>query len=199
MKFIRLFRRNVLPIIVITTSIFVIQVAESTAQTAVDSVAFLKHQVGFNATQTIRLFEDESTNNFTLHYRYKISSQTSLRSGINYRYDSSEGGEFATDVKAGFDKQFKKSEQWRFYTGVDFVGGVRTLSNSSRKNYRIGVVPFFGAIYYLDDHFSISTEPALLAQVRRFKNEDSFNPNSSRWWFEMELVNVGQIIIGIHF
>lgn len=194
-----IFRINVVRIVFITIILVAIQVTESTAQTAVDSVAFLKHQVGFNATQTIRLFEDESTNNFELHYRYKVNPGTSLRSGINYSYDSSDGGQLSADMKVGVDKRFKKSDQWRFYSGVDLVGGIRTISNSSRKNYRIGVVPFFGAIYYLDEHFSISTEPALLAQVRRFKNEDSFNPDSSKWWFEMELVNVGQIIIGIHF
>ncbi len=193
------FRINFFHIILFATLFVVLQVTESTGQSAVDSVSFLKHQVGFNATQTIRLFEDESTNNFELHYRYKVNSSTSLRSGLNYRYDSSDSGQLATDIKVGIDKRFKKSDQWRFYSGIDLVGGLQTLSSSSRKNYRIGVVPFFGAIYYLDEHFSISTEPALLAQVRRFKNEDSFNANSSTWWFEMELVNVGQLILGIHF
>lgn len=199
MIFSRAFKTNAAQIISLAAIITFFQVTASTAQTAVDSVAFLKHQVGFNATQTIRLFEGESKNNFTLHYRYKINPQSSLRTGINYRYYSSEGGELAADVKAGFDKRFKRSERWRFYGGIDFVGGLRTLSNSSRKNYRVGLIPFFGAIYHIDEHFSISTEPGMLAQVRRFKNEESFNPNNSRWWFEMELVNVGQIIIGIHF
>lgn len=178
--------------------LFLINLSESSAQTAEDSVSYQTHQIGFNATETINLFEDESET-YELQYRYKINSKTALRSGLNYSFDSGDGGELTVDLKVGIDRQFKKSGQWQFYTGADLVGGIRTLSNSSRKNYKLGLTPFLGAIFYLDEHFSISTEPGLLVQVRRFKNEDSFNPDNSESWVKMDLVNVGQIIIGIHF
>lgn len=178
--------------------VILISLTESSAQSVEDSVSYQTHQIGFNATKTISLFEDESEN-YELHYRYKLNPKTALRSGINYSFDSGEGGQLTIDLKVGVDRRFKKSKQWQFYTGADLMGGIRTLSNSSRRNYKLGITPFLGAIFYLDEHFSISTEPGLLLQIRRFKNEDSFNPDKSKSWVKMGLVNVGQIIIGIHF
>lgn len=178
--------------------LILISLSESSAQTAEDSVSYHPHQIGFNATETISLFE-EGSDTYELQYRYKLNPKTALRSGLNYSYDSGDGGQLTVDLKLGIDKRFEKSEQWRFYTGVDLVGGISTLSNSSRKNYKLGLTPFLGAIFYLDEHFSISTEPGLLVQYRRYKNSDSFNPDNSDSWVKMDLVNVGQIIIGIHF
>lgn len=179
-------------------TLILIPFTESSAQTAEDSVSYQTHQIGFNATETISLFEDESET-YALQYRYKLNSKTALRSGLNYSYDSGDGGQLTIDLKVGVDRRFKKSEQWQFYTGADLSGGLSTLSNSSRKNYKLGLSPFLGAIFYLDEHFSISTEPGLLIQIRRFENKDSFNPDNSKSWVKMDLINVGQIIIGIHF
>lgn len=176
-----------------------INVMESSAQAAEDSVTYLTHQIGFNATETISLFEEESAQNYKINYRYKLNESTALRSGINYRFDSSDTRALTLGIKAGMDKIFKRSSSWRFYAGADIVGGVEKLSNNARRNYQMGLAPFLGMLYYLGEHFSISTEPGLLVEVRRFNDRGSFNPDNSETWVEMKLVNVGQIVIGIHF
>ncbi len=181
-----------------TVFLFLIKTG-SFAQDAEDPDSFLKHQVGFNATESLRLFENETENTYKLNYRYKLNPFTALRSGINYRYNSSDNGTFLLDLKAGVDQVFKKSDKWRFYYGADLVGGVEKLSNSTRRNYHIGLAPFLGILFYFDEHFSVSTEPGLLAGIHWFNNSDSFNPDNSEIWVEMDLVNVGQIVISIHF
>ncbi|MDR8390922.1 hypothetical protein NC796_07225 [Aliifodinibius sp. S!AR15-10] len=174
-------------------------ITESFAQQAGDSDGYLKHQIGFNATESIRLFEEESDKTYKLYYRHKVNPTTAIRSGINYRMDSSGNSMLELDLKVGLDKEFKRSGNWRFYAGGDISGGLEKVPSSARRNYQLGLSPFIGFLYHIDEHFSISTEPGLLVELRRFKNTDTFNPDNSETWVEMDLINVGQLIIGIHF
>lgn len=163
------------------------------------SSAIHKHQVGFNATETFRFFQRSADDLYKVHYRYKVNPQTSFRAGLNYSLDTSDQGSLLIDLKAGMDKIFKDYGNWKFYWGGDITAGYEKFSSSSRKNYQAGIAPFFGAIFYVHDHFSISTEPGLLFSGKYYKNTDTFNPDDSEFWIEMDIVNVGQIIISVHF
>lgn len=171
---------------------------EASAQQA-DTSFSNRHQLGYNATETIRLFQRESEHVYKLYYRYQLNSSSFLRSGLNYSLDTSGQGSLDIDIKIGFDRVFKTSGKWRFYAGGDFMGGFEKFSSSSRKNYIAGAGPFFGVIFFLNEHFSLSTEPGLFFKVKYYKNTNTFNPENSETWVEMDMVNVGQIIMSVHF
>lgn len=172
---------------------------EAFSQSGTSTGEYLRHQVGFNATESIRLFDQEMDQVYKLYYRLRVAPRTTLRSGVNYRMNTSGKGMLELNIKAGADREFRRSGNWRFYSGFDLDGGIEELASSTRKNYRAGLTPFLGILYYIDNHFSISTEPGLMMGVLWYKNEDTFNPDNSETWVEMNFSNVGQIIISLHF
>ncbi|MEX2477888.1 MAG: hypothetical protein WD357_05595 [Gracilimonas sp.] len=172
---------------------------EVSAQQADTSVSFNKHQLGFNAFETIRLFEKNSAENYKLYYRYKFNSSTALRTGFNYRMNTSGKGQLNINLRVGVDKIFKESGKWKFYTGGDLLAGYEKFSSSDRKNYMVGAGSFLGIIHYINEHFSLSTEPGFLFKVKYYKNPNTFNPIDSETWVEVDLVNVGQVILSVHF
>lgn len=179
--------------------VIIMNISSASAQKAEADDVYLRHQIGFNAAETIRLLNKESDNAFKINYRYKINSVTAIRSGISYSLNTSDSGRLRLDVKAGIDKEFKQSGKWRFYTGGDMTGGTEKISSGGRRNYQFGFIPFLGMLFYVNEHLSLSTEPGLLFQLRHYKNNNSFNPDNSETWVEMNIVNVGQFMISFHF
>lgn len=171
----------------------------TTGQNSEDLGVNQKHQIGFHATDTFRFIRQESDKKYKINYRYMMNPTTALRSGFNYRLNTGGTGSLQFDVRAGMDKEFKRSNRWRFYAGGDLLGGVEKMSGSSRRNYHAGLAPILGILFFVDDHFSISTEPGLLMELRYYKDENTFNPSNSKTWLEMSIINVGQFILSFHF
>ncbi len=187
---------HLLIFIVIFQSFFLKEVL---AQVADTSFSTLRHQIGFNITETLRFFERSENDIYEIYYRYKLNKKTALRTGLNYNLDTSGQGRLVIEAKFGIDTITKDYDRWKVYAGADITGGFEKFESNDRKNISAGLNPFLGIIFYVNKFFSISTEPGLALTIKHFNQPSSFNPNNKETWIEMEIINVGQLIVGLHF
>ena len=159
------------------------------------------HRLGFPATSTFRFLSRGDDQVYDLNYRYRQQQGRHLRASLSLRYNSSDSDQFILNTRVGLDRVFKQSanHKWQFYTGADLALGIEKRSTGGRWYYAGGIVPFIGAQYRITEHFSLSTEPGFLLQVRHLNETDSFNTPEDETWFEAEFMNIGQILISFHF
>lgn len=186
-------------IVILVGLINLLTVLEVLAQKADTPTVFTRHQVGFNASEALRVFERPRGDHYKVYYLYNFTKATSLRTGLNYSLDTSGTGSLKIGIKTGWKRVFKDYGKWKFYLGGDIIAEYEKFSSSSRRNYEAGVGPLFGVIFYMNDHFSVSTDTNLFFKVKHYNNPDSFNPVNSETWVIMDIANIGQLILSVHF
>jgi hypothetical protein len=169
------------------------------AQSAKTPDVITRHQVGFNASEALRVFERPRGDHYKINYQYKFNQKSSFRAGVNYSLDTSGAGSIKIGVKTGWQKIFKDYGAWKFYYGADAISEFEKFSSSSRRNYEMGAGPLFGVIFYMNDHFSISTDTNLFFRLKHYNDPDSFNPDNSETWIAMDIANIGQLVLSVHF
>lgn len=160
------------------------------------------HQIGFPATSTLRFFTRDDEQVYDLNYRYRFIEGRHFRTGLSLRYNSAGSDQFTFNTRFGLDRTFRHSADghWIFYAGADLSLELEKRSTAGRWYYAGGLIPFIGAMYRVNEHFSLSTEPGFLMQVRHLnESDDSFNTPDNATWIEMEFVRIGQILISVHF
>lgn len=157
-----------------------------------------KNQLSFNASNFIVLF-NEQVNNLDLSYRYSIDSTICLRSAINLDVTSSNSGITDIAIKLGIDRSFSSDGKWDFYYGCDFNYSTNSIKSSNRINQNYGVHAFWGILFRMGEHFSLSTEPTLAFIRYKSRDKDDFGPQANSNWSELKLLNVGQLKLGFHF
>ena len=157
-----------------------------------------KHQIGFNASKFISLF-NEQTNSLEITYRMAIKQPYSIRAGLSFEQNTADDGIFDGSLRIGADKYFKKTRRWDFYYGMDAFLSREVVSSSERENVRFGGFVFLGILFHIGDHFSLSTEPNFSVLRVVFRDDDSFDPEANREWYEYSVGNIGQIQLNFHF
>ena len=160
--------------------------------------AYTKHQLSVNASKFIVLF-NEQVNNLDVSYRYSINNNQRLRLASSVDVSTEEGDISDYEIRLGYDFNIKDSKRWNFYTGLDMTYGQSINQSTGRSTANIGPYIFFGSLFKIGKHFSLSTEPSLsiLSKVR--KDPDSFSPDANSNWVEVKMLNIGQIKVGFHF
>ncbi len=163
-----------------------------------DSLMVNRHQLGINASKFLSFF-NEQVNSLEMAYRYKLSHPYSLRSGLSFEQNTAEDGLLNASIKLGVDRYFKYSEKWKFYYGIDAYYSRDKLNSSNRRTTKFGGFLFIGFLLHLDEHFSFSTEPNFSILRVQFRDEESFNPEANRNWYEFRTGNIGHIQLNFHF
>ncbi len=157
-----------------------------------------KNQLSINASNFIVLF-NEQVNNLDLSYRYAIGAKYNLRSAINLDVTSSNAGITDIAVRLGIDRSFSSDGKWDFYYGCELNHSTNSIKSSNRINRNYGVYGFWGILYRIGDHFSLSTEPTLAFIYNTTRDTDDFGPQANSNWSELKLLNIGQLKLGFHF
>lgn len=174
-------------------------------QQSVDTLTTLenspRHQIGFPATSTFRFLTRSDDQVYELRYRYRYRSGAHQRVSLSFKYSSADAERLDVDARFGLDRVFTRSanSRWKFYSGADFALGIEKQLTGDNWYYSAGVIPFIGALYRIDEHFSVSTEPGILLQVRHINDTSDFGTPDDETWVEMEMVDIGQITLSFHF
>lgn len=158
-----------------------------------------KHHIIIRAADFLRIFTKEDEKYYKIQYRYLRGNQTNVRGGLNFFLDTSLKTGFDIDLSIGMDRVFRVYEKWSFYYGIDAIGGLEKLRSGDRWNYKAGLSPLIGIQYKIDNHFSISVEPAILFEMNYYKDYGTFNPKNSDLWYVISIVNTGTIRLGFQF
>ena len=159
----------------------------------------LKHHIIIRAADFLRVFTKEDEKYYKIQYRFLRENQINIRSGLNFSLDTSLKTGFDIDVSIGLDRVFRSYDKWSFYYGIDAIGGLEKLRSGDRWNYTAGLSPLIGIQFKIDNHFSISIEPALLFEMNYYKDYGTFNPNNSDLWYTINIINTGTIRLGFMF
>ncbi len=157
------------------------------------------HQVSINASKFIKGIFPGQEHEYEIGYRYALTEKLSLRSAINFYNQTTDDGYLEGGLKLGADYTFKESGNWSFYYGADLMGQYIGYRSSERENYQLGIMCFLGVIYYIGDHFSLSTEPGVFGLYNHYFDRDSFSDHKVEEYFTFGLGNIGQLTIGFHF
>ncbi len=160
-----------------------------------------RHQLGFPATSTFRFLTRSGDQLYELRYRYRHRSDAHRRASLSFQYSSADDERLDVDARLGLDRVLSRStnNRWQFYAGADLALGIEKRLTGNRWYYSAGLIPFIGALYRFDKHFSVSTEPGFLVQIRHLNDTDSFGTPDDDTWVEMDLVDIGQITVSFHF
>ena len=159
---------------------------------------YTKHQIGINASKFVVLF-NEQVNNLDLSYRYSFAKNQRIRLASSVDISTELGDITDYELRLGYDFDIKDTHRWNFYSGVDFTFGESISSSTNRRTTELGPYFFFGALFKIGDHFSLSTEPSLAIFRKIRKDPESFDPDANSSWTEVKLLNIGQIKVGFHF
>ena len=157
-----------------------------------------KHQVGFNASKFISLF-NEQTNSLEIIYRLRIKQPYSFRLGLSFEQNTADDGIFDGSMRVGVDRYFKNTEKWDFYYGIDAFLSRAVINSSDRITTKYGGFIFLGIMFHIGNHFSLATEPNFSILRVAFRDDDSFDPEANREWYEYSIGNIGQIQLNFHF
>lgn len=160
--------------------------------------SFPKHQIGINASKFIILF-NEQVDNLDISYRLALDSTNNLRTALSLDASSADSGISDLAFRLGLDRYISTDNNWRFYYGLDLNYSRNLIRSSKRTNSNYGVLGFFGVLLQLGNHFSLSTEPTLAYQRYKTTDEDDFGPQANSSWYELKLLNIGQVKISFHF
>ncbi len=157
------------------------------------------NHLSINASKFVLIF-NEQVNNLDLTYRRSFSdSSYSLRCATSVDLSTADDAVTDFSVRLGFDKVYKLSGNWKFYTGADLNYGRTEAKSAQRTTTKQGVIPFLGFLYNFGTHFSISTEPSLAIFQNKTVDKDDFNPKVNNTSYSFELINIGQVKVGFHF
>jgi len=160
--------------------------------------SYNKHQIGIDASKFVVLFNAEK-NNLDLTYRYSLKKNQRIRFATSFDVSTEEGDMMDYEARIGYDFDVKNTARWDFYTGFDFTYG-RSLSNTTeRETNTLGPYLFFGILFKMGDHFSLSTEPSIAYFSKLRKDPNSFGPEKEERWSEFKLLNIGHIKVNFHF
>jgi len=157
-----------------------------------------KHQIGISSAKFFTLF-NESTNSLGINYRFSPTPKLNYRTGLSYEHNTAEDGYFEGAFKLGVDRYFKNSDKWRFYYGIDTYFSQSMFFSSERSTTKFGGSLLFGVMFHLGKHFSFSTEPNFSLTKVYFRDDNSFDPDANRDWFEFKLENLGHVQMNFHF
>jgi len=168
------------------------------SQESQTSESFTKHQIGINASKFVVLF-NEQVNNLDVTYRYSLNNKQRLRLATSIDVSTEEGDMTNYEVRLGYDFNIKQTARWDFYTGFDVTYGQSIVTSTERTTTTAGPYLFFGALFKMGDHFSLSTEPSIAVFRKSRQDPSSFTPDEIERWTEFKLLNIGQIKVSFHF
>ena len=157
-----------------------------------------RHQLGLNASRFI-LFFDEQSNNLDLGYRLCMDSLNRIRLASTLELSTASDAVSSWAVRLGVDRTFATKKNWAYYYGVDAQYFSTISSSSGRRNENYGAQVFIGILFHIGNYFSLSTEPTLAFLRYSTMDDNDFNPNSNRKWFETKFLNIGQVNFNFHF
>jgi hypothetical protein len=160
---------------------------------------YSKHQVGISATNFVKGILPSQKYSYLLNYNYSISEQYSLRSGFNFYNLAAKDGYFEYSLKFGADKVFRDYKSWKFKFGIDIISSYVEYKSDKRKYYFIGLAPFLSIQFFINKHFSLSTEPNIYGVFYQSIDPNGFASDSNKNWAEYGLGNFGQLQINFHF
>ena len=132
-------------------------------------------------------------------YRMSVKQPYSLRVGLGFEQNTADDGIFDGSARIGIDKYFKSTARWDFYYGIDAFLSREVVNSSDRKTTRYGGFVFLGIMFHIGNHFSLATEPNFSVLRVVFRDDDSFDPEANREWYEYSIGNIGQIQLNFHF
>lgn len=150
-----------------------------------------------NASEFVLLFENQP-NSSILNYRYKIDSNYSARLGFDFNQVKGNDGYLRYSIRTGLDRTIRQFDRWEVYTALDFFFQKQQFESDNRFTRKVGGQLALGILFRPSRNFSISTEPNFTWLFVRFEDPTSFS-NKVTEWQELQLGNIGQLLVNIHF
>lgn len=170
------------------------------ATTLKDSIQTLKpkHQIGIGVNKFMKFIFPIDQNAFLLEYRYNLFSDCYLRSAINFDINTQESKVFQGGLKAGFDFQLVRSDNWYFYSGADIFCDYLHLENINRDFYGLGIIALLGIQYRISKNFSICLEPNIFLRSNITIDHSTFSKENTSQWYQSGLGKIGYIQLNFH-
>lgn len=159
----------------------------------------IKHQIGIGINKFVNSAFASDKNAYSINYRYKYNTKTSLRSGVIYEKDDSESGFVDMGLKLGLDRTFRKYDKWTFYYGLDIISNYSNYKNIDKDIYVIGGLPFIGIQYNLSKNFSFCVEPSFYVRHNIVIDNSTFSNDNRTSWTESGLGKLGYVNLNFHF
>jgi hypothetical protein len=157
-----------------------------------------KHQVGIGINKFVKFIFPIDQNAFLLEYRYNIIKDCYLRSAVNFDINTQENKVFQGGLKAGFDFQLVKSDNWYFYIGADIFCDYLHLENINRDFYGLGIIALLGIQYRINKNFSICLEPNVFIRSNIKIDHSTFSRENKSQWYQSGLGKIGYIQLNFH-
>lgn len=152
----------------------------------------IKNQIVMDFSKYTKLFNSQSQF-YEIMYLRQISPNNILRTSFSYNQISGDEKKLDFSINIGYARVFKKYSKWRFYTGIDLINTYSSYNNGKKEQYQNGASIFIGAKYYINNHFSISTEPAILGIYNQSYDNGDVPIDKRKEWNEFGLRNLGQL------
>lgn len=167
---------------------------------AQDGPAPFSFQVGLEAAEFIKLFEEEvEPNAYALVARWIQQERYAFRGGLSYSHSTQENGSTELGLRVGYDRFFVRDGRWRFYAGLDIVALHEAFGGGDRRTYKAGLSPLVGFMFFVSPRFSLATEPRFVALYNRFTDDDAFRTDNTETWYTFEIGGIGHLQINFHF
>lgn len=167
---------------------------------AQDAEAPFSYQVGLEAAEFVKLFEEEDEPyTYTLVARWIRQDRHAVRGGLSYRHSTHETGTLEVGVRVGYDHLFVRDGRWRFYAGADIVLLHEAFSGGDRHTSKAGLSPLMGFMFFISPRFSLATEPRFVALYNRFTDSSTFSLDAPETWYTFALGGIGHLQVNFHF
>lgn len=163
---------------------------------APDSTVRRPYQIGFAASNFVKLLEEEGApGRYQVYGRYQTTSRWALRTAVRYQQFVGDDQELRVGARFGADRQLVHDGRFHLYGGADVMTGYDRFLNGDRR-YRVGVAPVLGLLFRITPNISLSTEPRLAASYAYSQNEGPVPDAES---VSIKVRGVGQLILSVHF
>ena len=161
----------------------------------------VKNYVSIDVAKFTKLFNSQSQF-YEVMYSRLIKKDNIIRVGLGYNQVSGSEKKLDFTLNLGYARVFKKYHRWRFYAGIDAINTFSDYHSAKKEQYQHGASMFLGIKYFLNNHFSISTEPALIGiyNLSIDSGDAAITGITKRAeWNDYGLRNLGQIMVSFHF
>lgn len=185
------FKKHVITAILLWSGIAVF------SQTSTNLVGF-RNEIGIDVANIVT-FLSKKNESCLINYKHHFSEKHALRTGLNLELSSSKDGYNAFKLKGGYQYNFPISDRWRLYSGVDALLRYQSNNFQPNRSIRYGICPVVGFSFFLDKHFTVSTEISLNFFYTDYQNSASYSPEDNANIWDIHLGSVGMLVVSYLF
>jgi hypothetical protein len=162
-----------------------------------DTFKINKNEIGIDVANIIT-FLKKNPQSYLINYKYYFTPKSAFRGALDLDWSSLISLGKYLDTRLGFEFN-KQNDNWRLFYGTDFSFSFSKNNLQTIKTYKLGLEPLIGVKYFINKHFSISTEAKLNFYNYFYRDPFSFDTNSNSQNYRIVLGSVGMVILNYYF